>query len=70
MKNAISFLSAPKGTSEALIYTPHSKICIPRKRRLFAWEAWIPYPVNNNFNGAKITSEICPSLHLLLYFTI
>jgi len=57
IKNAISFPSAPKGTSEALIYTALKDLHTEEEEALRKGGR-VPHPVNNNLNGAEITSAI------------
>ncbi|KAF9534496.1 hypothetical protein CPB83DRAFT_889479 [Crepidotus variabilis] len=54
IKNAVSFPSAPKGTSEALIYTA-LKDLHEEQEEADRTGTKIPHPSNNNFHAQKIT---------------
>ncbi|KAJ3512683.1 hypothetical protein NLJ89_g3380 [Agrocybe chaxingu] len=53
IKNAVSFPSAPKGTSEALIYTALKDLHDEQERAAAAGQK-IPHPANNNYHGEKV----------------
>lgn len=55
IKNSISFPSAPKGTSEALIYTALKDLNAEEQEALRTGGK-VPHPSNNNFRGGKILS--------------
>ncbi|CAA7268795.1 unnamed protein product [Cyclocybe aegerita] len=53
IKNAVSFPSAPKGTSEALIYTALKDLHDEQERAVVAGQK-IPNPANGNYHGEKV----------------
>lgn len=55
IKNSISFTSAPKGTSEVLIYTA-LKDLNAEEQEARRTGGKVPHPSNNNFRGGKILS--------------